>query len=395
VASIALDDYDVKARAPLSVHPAFPAIVALWFSALLGAGSLVLPSILIERVVLMTGIASLIPAAAPPLGMTARGSIALAAALLGAVVGLAIARRIAAAHAAAPASRVARPNADAPRPLSVKDELRGQRPITGQSVPMSMDRAIAISEDDRPSDVLYRDPLPDQVEGAPQVPPLTVPGYDDTLEAPLELCTPVADVHEEAMAPVQADWSAEECAMSERQEFQPVSPFERFDAPEPEAELDTKIEQFKYVPEPLPFSAPSRARQAPEPAPEPQVPNAPRAVVEPVPAAPPTDAAPANWEDTPLEGLGLVQLVQRLGSTIERRREWVASGAAAVAPASAQAAPVDFEAAPAAEAARATAAYFGSPQAEAFPSRPQPAPHDADTALRAALATLQQVSGAA
>ena len=38
VATIALDDpYERDtARAPLSLHPAFPGIVALWFAALLG-----------------------------------------------------------------------------------------------------------------------------------------------------------------------------------------------------------------------------------------------------------------------------------------------------------------------------------------------------------------------
>ena len=35
------------AKAPISTHPAFPAIVALWFAALLGLGSLVLPVALI------------------------------------------------------------------------------------------------------------------------------------------------------------------------------------------------------------------------------------------------------------------------------------------------------------------------------------------------------------
>jgi len=92
--------YDSEAaRLPVSLHPAFPGIVALWFAALLGIGSLVLPSVLLDRVVSATGLASLLPAAAPPLGMTTRAIIAILGALAGAALGVAVARRVAAAHA--------------------------------------------------------------------------------------------------------------------------------------------------------------------------------------------------------------------------------------------------------------------------------------------------------
>jgi hypothetical protein len=76
----------------------------------------------------------------------------------------------------------------------------------------------------------------------------------------------------------------------------------------------------------------------------------------------------ADWETAPLEGLGLVQLVQRLGSTIERRRELMASAPAAAPQAAAQAAPADLEAAPAEEAAQAMAAYFNSAPEPAEPT---------------------------
>jgi len=80
-------------KAPLSAHPAFPAIVALWFAALLGLGSLVLPIALIERLATLTGIALIVPAAKAPLGITARAIIALAAASAGAGIGLLLARK--------------------------------------------------------------------------------------------------------------------------------------------------------------------------------------------------------------------------------------------------------------------------------------------------------------
>ena len=50
-----------RAGPPLSLHPAFPAIVALWFAALLGLGSLVLPAVLLEKAVSASGLASLVP----------------------------------------------------------------------------------------------------------------------------------------------------------------------------------------------------------------------------------------------------------------------------------------------------------------------------------------------
>src|SRR5687768_5460637 len=90
---------------PLSLHPAFPAIVALWFAALLGVGSLVLPAVLLYRVVTLTGITSLIPAAAPPLGLTARSLIALVGALAGSGLGVSLARRVARSHQPEPVSR--------------------------------------------------------------------------------------------------------------------------------------------------------------------------------------------------------------------------------------------------------------------------------------------------
>ena len=86
------------ARPPISLHPAFPAVVALWFACLLGLGSMVLPVALFERIAAASGIVALIPAAASPFGFAARGLIAVAMAIAGALLGRAIARRVAHAH---------------------------------------------------------------------------------------------------------------------------------------------------------------------------------------------------------------------------------------------------------------------------------------------------------
>lgn len=78
---------------PLASHPAFRYMVALWFAALLGFGTYVMPAGVFERAVEATGLASVLPAAAPPLGETARLLISAVAAVLGALLGLFVASR--------------------------------------------------------------------------------------------------------------------------------------------------------------------------------------------------------------------------------------------------------------------------------------------------------------
>ena len=53
---------------PITSHPLFPAVVALWFGALFGLGSLAVRPTLIEGLVLKSHIDLIIPATAPPLG---------------------------------------------------------------------------------------------------------------------------------------------------------------------------------------------------------------------------------------------------------------------------------------------------------------------------------------
>ncbi|PEQ10692.1 hypothetical protein B2G71_21165 [Novosphingobium sp. PC22D] len=72
----------------------FPAVVALWFGALFGLGSLAIRPALLEQAVLATGIDAVIPMATPPLGMTARILLALAMTGLGGVIGGLLAHRL-------------------------------------------------------------------------------------------------------------------------------------------------------------------------------------------------------------------------------------------------------------------------------------------------------------
>ncbi len=83
------------AQKPLSSHPLFPAIVAMWFGALFGLGSLAVRASLLEAIVIAGHIDTLVPSAAPPLGITARIMLALAMAMIGGTLGALIARWIA------------------------------------------------------------------------------------------------------------------------------------------------------------------------------------------------------------------------------------------------------------------------------------------------------------
>jgi hypothetical protein len=82
-------------KPPVSSHPLFPAIVALWFGALFGFGSLAIRKSLLETVMLKAQLDTVFESAAPPLGMTARIVLALIMAVMGAIAGGFLARMLA------------------------------------------------------------------------------------------------------------------------------------------------------------------------------------------------------------------------------------------------------------------------------------------------------------
>lgn len=120
----------VRRHRPISAYPLFPAFVALWFGALLGLSSLAVGVVNLERAAAAAQLHLLLPAAAPPLGATARTLIALALTLAGGafgfVLGLVIARRHKPAVKAPPVSVRARdthPDAPVRRPISAHEEF--------------------------------------------------------------------------------------------------------------------------------------------------------------------------------------------------------------------------------------------------------------------------------
>ncbi|UVI39804.1 hypothetical protein [Qipengyuania spongiae] len=130
---------------PLASHPAFRYMVALWFAALLGFGTYVMPAGVFERGVEATGLAGILPAAAPPLGDTARLLISAVAALLGALLGLFVASRAGSDRPAGiddGADEIVLPEPEAPvergttrrRPLLVREALSEDFPLPNEPV---------------------------------------------------------------------------------------------------------------------------------------------------------------------------------------------------------------------------------------------------------------------
>lgn len=164
-------------------HPLFPTIVAIWFAALFGLVCLAVRTATLEALVLAMRLDTVLPAAAPPLGSTARLTIAVAMALVGGVIGLLIARRFAARAPAdgAPAPAVqenfslsirprdVHPDAPARRPISAHEELGEDAPPVRRPAEAEPALSAAISPAVLDMDSL-RDALPSPIPAAPLVP---------------------------------------------------------------------------------------------------------------------------------------------------------------------------------------------------------------------------------
>ncbi len=306
-------------KAPISAHPAFAVIVALWFAALLGIGSLIVPIALIEKVVVATGLPSFLSAAEPPLGFTARAGIALVATVVGAVIGLFVARQVARSHRTAAANRSTNP-ADLVRrpPVNAHAEL-GSEGFDGNGT--TRRRTLALSAEEAAE--LANDQSAAWAEEGPEPQDLDL---DDALT--------LEDDGVQAEAPATDDPAPEA--------FEPDTPIELTE-PADEADEDDLAAQDAFEPEiedhadsiAEPASAPF-ANPAPFAAPTPVVEAMQADVTEPLPETPATPAEPlalstpsheaepaarAARED--LAELGLVQLVQKLEATLEKHRAWV------------------------------------------------------------------------
>jgi hypothetical protein len=179
---------------PITSNPLFPAVVALWVSACCGLGVLAVRPSLLEDLVIKSRIDLIVPAAAPPLGVTARILLALILATLGAILGATVARRLARPKtilterkraARSPAAiaeprvraRDSHPDAPARRPISAHEEL-GEEMADSARRP-GRRRALAIDDEAGPFVLHDVVPLPG---GRPQILGHDAPAQDDALD---------------------------------------------------------------------------------------------------------------------------------------------------------------------------------------------------------------------
>lgn len=137
---LAEDRKPARGAPPITWHPLFPAVVAVWFGALFGLGALAVHASLLESLVLASGIDSLVPAAAPPLGVTARILIALALAVLGGIIGAVIGTLLARSK---PAARARRAEAAAARAAARAAEAEAQLAATPTEPALALEFAEA------------------------------------------------------------------------------------------------------------------------------------------------------------------------------------------------------------------------------------------------------------
>lgn len=324
---------------PITRHPLFPVLVALWFGALFGLGSLAVRIGLIESLVLKLRVDQILSFAAPPLGMKARILIALAMAMAGAVVGLWLGRRLrdgGKARAAVGSGGFA---------ASLKRVVGREEPA-----PVGRRRALAVGEDRAygwPGDLA---PLPGdrpQVLSASDydhIAPLPEAGTPDAEPAAQRAPAPIAQAIED-LAPLDLDHFV---AAEEAGEEGTPRPF---DAPAADV-----------APEPLrPFAAPPLEQAPAEQAP---IEQAMTSVSEaPVPAAP--VVAPEVRSEGDMTHL---DLVNQLAEAMKARRARLAASSTAApvdAPAPASAVvPVEQPLADAEPAAEAAPAAFPTPAFE-------------------------------
>lgn len=303
------------ASAPLSSHPLFPAAIAVWFAALFGMGSMALRAQLLESAVRASHLDLLVPAAAPPLGFTARLLVAMLFALTGAVLGFVLARlmvrdkprsatprarsrvsREPAATRAAPASAL-RPadgeastgddNDDLARLAAARDGAPPRRRSLGGGLTSEID------------DLPYELPLP-TIGPVPSV--LNV----GELLAAGPLGTPEATEH---AAPVTADAViAPEPVMAAPLAPPPATATAAATIEPGPAPIASAIAPA----EPISPGAPDPAfAAAGQPAPEPATPRR---------LVPRAGTAEQVLRDAPLETLGVVELVERFALALAARR---------------------------------------------------------------------------
>lgn len=309
----------IKGKMPISRHPLFAPMVALWFATLFGLGSLAIRPTLLESFVLTFRLDLVIPAAAPPLGLTFRILLALFLFIVGGAIGFIMVRKFMRPAASANAGRgfarkggksqttaapvvAAKSSDDEDDDFARLDSARQTQQETANSGPVRR-RSLAMDEDFKND---YRDfvPLPG---GEPQIldladlgPISEVQEMEHTFEAEgeeAEFAAVEVAQHAQnrsddqfAAAPVQFVSQSEEASVEEPQTdavpdfdpwrrhpakvaFQPTEGADvaqvDFSRPAPQPDFSRPTAQPGFV-QPAPFAAPIAAMVAEEHNPEPQ-----------------------------------------------------------------------------------------------------------------------------
>ncbi|MBT2135453.1 hypothetical protein KK137_14035 [Croceibacterium sp. LX-88] len=294
-------------------HSAFPAIVALWFTALLGLGGLLIPTALLERLLESSGIATWVPAATPPLGLTSQVMVAVVLGAAGAALGFRIARRV--AGAGTPDETARRSRADRRAMFNVAtDIVAGEEPGERASTTHPLRRrALAVADLGSAAERIGPDAEP-RYDHAPAHDEASdhrveTPGVEDSLPEPgFHEWRRDDEVFEEPLEVANATAEALEITHV-------VETVEPFDEPE-------KVDASEW-PEPEP-------EREPEPEPEfrPEAAAVVEAELESQPELTHASAPKPVVRTTPsssLDELDITQLVERFADTVRRRSEWLTS----------------------------------------------------------------------
>ena len=288
------------AQPAVRTHRLFPGFVGLWFAALFGLGSLAASAEALGALVVHLHLPAILPAAAPPLGLTARIVLGFGLAGLGGVIGLLL-------------GGVLYIRAGGVLP---------QRPIRAAATPAAEPEQQEPSHDQAPR-VRSRDAHPD----APPRRPLVV--TEDVLPWPTSMVEPAPASEATSTDPFVEMPAAEQshrfdranlhadlppflaAAMSAVQLERDQEPAPVFVAPAEPVIVPAEphvVEHIAAEPEPVEAEAPVEPASPPAPA-------------SPPPLASMAAAAPkVALDQLPLASLGLVQLIERLALAIAARQ---------------------------------------------------------------------------
>jgi hypothetical protein len=158
---------------PITAHPMFPVVTALWFAAFLSLGSFAAAPALLEGPVVALGIPEILPAAQPPLGFTVRALVAIVMMGVGGVIGYVIGRRLASAKQEAPVrarafGRAEAVDADVVQPSNSKptNHRRPLNPIEDLGEPSVVGEFTLTDELPADGAAPFAEPIPAIVETA-------------------------------------------------------------------------------------------------------------------------------------------------------------------------------------------------------------------------------------